>query len=357
MLRFCLMLLMLWSVGYSLAQEAPESLTIDYYLIRAGTAEPDMDEIYWVDVNQEISHRDLINGKKYTVTQSGLLYLDLDTKKPSLLDANGEKSVHPVFAQLGSYDDMDWLYLPDLDKVIWTVIPAGTDETVLYISDSRGMGLHHIYQEQVSAGILLLPIAYDAASKTVFVDYQPRQIRNYAPYPLYAGLQKIDLSTQEASWLINEPGCFCGASIDMPLFARFELNRDSSGFDLIIHQLKQGSEIKIDAVEGNYTQASNLLLAPNHERLIYVVAKLENFNQANEQIQSTIVYVDLATESGELLFEPISELIYPLRWQSESEFLYYELETNSTHLYNLESREDRVLSQGQYLGRAQVSIP
>jgi hypothetical protein len=164
------------------------------------------------------------------------------------------------------------------------------------------------------------------------------------------------LETGEQDYLPEEPGCFCGAAIEAGLFLRLTLTEDLSGFDMVVHNLTGRVEQAIPALAlPNYTQAGDILIAPDGTRAVYALAQVRGFGSANESVRTVFVLVNLEDMTQTALTEPITTYVQPVAWtEDNSAVIFTSPEQDGTwKVYLSDGTLDKV-AEATYVGEVAV---
>jgi hypothetical protein len=191
----------------------------------------------------------------------------------------------------------------------------------------------------------------------LYLDFQPEGISDFTPFPQYAGLIALDLTTLQWAYLPGEPGCFCGAGFGGGLFLRLKVNGDLSGFDLHVHNLAGQIEQTIPAQAiRNYTQAGDILLSPDGTKAVYALSQIKDFGKAGQSVRTVFMLVDLVSMTQTALTEPITTFVEPLAWtQDNSAIIFTSRQRDGTWKINLNDGRLDKAAEATYLGTVRLS--
>lgn len=262
-----------------------------------------------------------VNGERYTPYGRAVLYFERPANRVMLVEPDGNQLPHPFIQQPDDQTRrIDWLVWGT--KIAWTVT-IGPDHaaltTITAVAGLDGSDRREVLTDGPRNGIRALPVAFSDDHATLYMDYQPDSIADFTPFRQYAGLFAVDLATQTTRFLPGEPGCFCGAGIRAGYFLRLDLTESLSGFDVVAHNLLAGAQERIPALAlTNYTQAGDVIIAPDGSRAVYALAQIRGFGGANQSVRTVFVLVDLTTMTQTALTDPITTFVQPVSWTEDN---------------------------------------
>ncbi|MBZ0298117.1 MAG: hypothetical protein K8J31_00140, partial [Anaerolineae bacterium] len=239
----------------------------------------------------------------------------------------------------------------------WTLTAAQADGqlvTTTRVAGIDGGSPREVLADGPRAAIRVLPVAFSADHRRLYMDYQPDSIGAVTPFQQYAGLFQLDLESGETSLLPGEPGCFCGAGLGPGLLLRLDLADNLSGFDVVVMNLAAETSERIAAVGlANYTQAGGVLIAPDSTRALYALAQVSDFGGANQLVRTVFVQVDLVKRLQTRLSQPLTSLIVPVEWTEDHAAVILasaDPEQDGTWKLNLDEGRTLKVSDATYLG-------
>ncbi len=261
-------------------------------------------------------------GERYTPAGAGVMYYDPANDRVMLATPNGRVREHPFIQPGGGTRRVDWLVSPDNSTLAWTLTngaSASALTTITTVANMDGTNPHQVLVDGPREGIRALPMAFNADNSVLYMDFQPDGIGALTPFRQYAGLFAVNLESGEQDYLPEEPGCFCGAAIEAGLLLRLALTEDLSGFDLLVHNLAGQVEQTIPALAlPNYTQAGDVLIAPDGTRAVYALAQVRGFGSSNQSVRTVFVLVNLEDMTQTALTEPITTYVQPVAWTEDN---------------------------------------
>ncbi len=296
-----------------------------------------------------------VNGERYTLLDSTVMFLDLNQNRILLAQPDGTTLPHPFIQPGSDARRVDWTLSADRRQIAWTVT-AGTSDalmTTTSIATLDGSGLRPVFTDGPRNAIRAWPVAFSSDGATLYMDFQPDGIGDFLPYPQYAGLFALNLTSGLWEYLPGEPGCFCGAGFYDNLLLRLRLSADQSGFDLHIINLTGDVSQVIPAQNARgYTQAGDIVFSPDGRRVVYALASISNFNQANQSALSLFMLVNLDTLTQAPLTNPISTFVEPLAWtESNRAIVFTSRQRDGTWKIRLEDGTLDRVADATYLGR------
>ncbi|NWG17461.1 MAG: hypothetical protein HXY41_12580 [Chloroflexi bacterium] len=260
-----------------------------------------------------------VNGERYTPAGDGVLFFDPAANRVMVAAPDATVTEHPFIQPGNDTRRVDWLVSPDHSLLAWTLTGGDTGlTTITTVANLNGTNPRQVLVDGPREGIRALPVAFSADQSRLYMDFQPDGIADYTPYPQFAGLFALDLDSGQWERLPGEPGCFCGAGFYNDLLLRLAVSPDLSGFDLRLVNLDGGVTQTIPGLRlRNYTQAGDVLIAPDGTRAVYALAQVRDFGRPSQAIQTVFVLVDLQTLTQTALTEPIITFVEPLAWTED----------------------------------------
>jgi hypothetical protein len=298
-------------------------------------------------------------GERYTPAGQGVMYYDPASDRVMLATPNGRAREHPFIQPGGETRRVDWLVSLDGTMLAWTLtngVSANALTTITTVANLDGTNPRQALVDGPREGIRALPVAFSVDDSVLYMDFQPDGIGALTPFRQYAGLFAVDLETGLQEYLPDEPGCFCGAAIEAGLFLRLSVTDDLTGFDLLVFNLAGQVQQTIPAVSlPNYTQAGDILVAPDGTRAVYALAQVRGFGSANQSVRTVFVLVNLEDMTQAALTEPITTYVQPVAWtEDNSAIIFTSPEQDGTWKVDLsDGTLDRV-AEVTYVGEVAV---
>jgi hypothetical protein len=298
-----------------------------------------------------------VRGERYTALRHAVMYYDRGANRVKLVTADGGIIDHPFMQPTEAARRIDWLVSSDGHRLAWTVT-EGTSSlltTTTTVANIDGTNAEKALIDGPRDGIRVMPVGFDPEGETLYMDYQPDTIGDLTPFRDYAGLFALDLASGEVTPLPGEPGCFCGAGVGAGWFLRLALNNGLTGFDLRAIDLTSDGVTTIPAVNlVGYTQAGDLLIAPDGTRAVYALAQVRNFGTVDQTIQTVFVVVDLMSMTQQALTQPLTTFVRPIAWtEDDSAILFSSPLQDGTWKVDLNGGALDQVADATYIGTVQ----
>lgn len=261
-----------------------------------------------------------VSGERYTPAGDSVLYFDPTANRVMVAQPDGTADEHPFIQPGADTRRVDWLVSADHRLIAWTLTTGQTGlTTTTTVASLDGTSPRQVLVDGPRDSIRALPVAFNADNTILYMDFQPDGIADFTPFPQYAGLFALDLATGDWERLLGEPGCFCGAGFGAGLMLRLAVSQDLNGFDARVVNLAGEVEQTIPALAmRNYTQAGDMVIAPDGTKAVYALAQVRDFGQPQQSIQTVFVLVDLKAMTQTALTEPITTFVEPLAWTEDN---------------------------------------
>jgi hypothetical protein len=353
----CLLLISLTSVQAQTPtpEAAPTSNAgghlVDVYLTR----QPDgTDELTLIDVLTGQTQSVTTTGERYTIAGNVIVFFDYVSQKVMMLTSSGFVLPHPFITLEAGAKRVDWVIARDSRTIAWTET-FGTPEalhTITYTANVDGTNRRELLRDGPRDGVRALPVTFDVEQTALYMDMQPDGLSRLLPYPQYAGLFRVALDTSLPQTLPGEPACFCGAGLRADHFIRLTLTADLAGFDVQIYDLASRTKHTIPAImRPNFTQAGDVVIAPDGKEAIYALSQVQNFGTVNQSVETVFILIDLTNYTQRPLTDPISQTLHPLQWTEENRaVLLTDYGDKGTWKLRLEDGKLTQVAEGAYLG-------
>lgn len=345
-------LLCLSSIG--LAQTELEHQLWEVYLER-DVGEDGTDRLQFLNILNGTSSSVRVFGERYTLLGNRVLYFDRRGNQVMLAAPDGSTEIHPFISLADGVRRVDWLVADDARWIVWTATyddPAGL-RTVTRMATPAGAESRLVLEDGPrNDGVRALPVAFDLPRNRLLMDAHPDGLGRFSPYTQYAGLFSVRLDDGTIELLPEEPGCYCAAAFAADQVLRLAVTDDFSGFDMRIVSLTGAVSRRIPAYTvDNYTQAGDILIAPDGSRAIYALSQIENFGALNQTISTQLVLVNLREMTQEPLGDPITTYVHPLSWtEDNTAILFTSAQRTGTWKISLEAGELQQVATASYLG-------
>jgi len=352
----CLLLVALLLAGPAQAQietdfdDHPVQVFIQRDIDPAGT-----DRLQFIDMlSGELASVDVF-GERYTLFGRSVMFFDPSLNRVRLAIADGRVRNHPFVQPLETTRRLDWLVAGD--QIAWTMteeLANGQLRTRTTVANLDGGNPREVLTDGPRPGIRAMPVAFSADGSQLYMDYQPDGIADFTPFPQFAGLFAVDVDGGEPVMLPGEPGCFCGAGLGAGLLLRLELTDDLSGYDVVVQHLNAGTSERIDALRlSNYTQAGDVIIAPDGSQAVYALAQVRDFGGPTQSVQTVFVLVDLRDKTQTTLTSPITTFVHPVAWtEDDTAVIFTSADPNLDGTWKIDLDDGRLskVADATYLG-------
>lgn len=345
--------------GVSVEAQTPEPTAtpsagghlVDVYVTRQADGS---DQLTLIDVLTGQTQTVTVTGERYTIAGSVILFFDYVSQRVMMLTSSGFVLPHPFITLESGARRVDWVIAHDSRTIAWTETFGSPEalRTVTYTANVDGTNRRELLRDGPRNGSYALPVAFDVEQTALYMDMQPDGLSRLLPYPQYAGLFRVELATNQPQTLPGEPGCFCGAGLRADQFIRFTLTSDLAGFDVQVYDLKNGFQHTIPAImRPKFTQAGDILIAPDGTQAIYALSQVENFGSVNQNVETVFILIDLNSYTQRPLTDPIRQTLHPLSWTEEnSAVLLTDYAEGGTWKLHLADGALTQVTKGAYLG-------
>lgn len=350
---FCCLLLS--SAGYSLAQiEDARGHPYEVYLERR-IDETGQDRLVFLDLLTGTETTLDIYGERYTPVGQAVLFSEVFTNRVLLATPDGVVREHPFIQPSVQTTRIDWVLSADGKRIAWTLV-GGTQAaltTITTVANIDGTNPLQVLVDGPRSGFRALPMAFNAENTLLYMDMHPDGLDALTPFSQYREVLALDLSNGVLTALPGEPpGCYCGAGVGAGWFARLTVDAALAGFDVRLTNLSGTTVTTFAALplEG-YTQAGDVLIAPDGTRGIYALARVEDFGAANQLVETVFVLLDLTAGTQEALLDPITLYLRPQAWtEDNSAIIFTSPIADGTWKVNLEDRRLIQVANTTYVG-------
>lgn len=279
------------------------------------------DRLSFVDLVSGDETTALVNGERYTLAGQAVLYYERDNNRVMLAEPDGSTREHPFIQPGAATRRLDWLLSPDGKRIAWTLTDGSANAltTITNVAQVDGTEAQVVFTDGPRDSIRALPVGFSPDFTTLYMDFQPEGFSDFIPFPQYAGLFAVEVSSGEWDYLPDEPSCFCGAGFGNGLLLRLKVSADLSGFDLHVYNLAGQVEQTIPAASlPNYTQAGDIVMSPDGRKAVYSLAQIQNFGREDQSVRTVFMLVDLERMTQAAMTEPITTFVEPLSWTEDN---------------------------------------
>lgn len=357
-LALCLLLigalLAAWPPGPAAAQETPPDVPYWQVFLQRGINNAGLDRLTFINpfTGEQVAVE--VAGERYTLAGGAVLFYDPASRRVMLAAPDGAVTEHPFMQPGADARRIDWLVSDDHSILAWTLTSGDAGlTTITTVANLDGTNPRQALVDGPRDGIRAMPVAFNAAGSTLYMDFQPDGIAGFTPYPQYAGLFAVDLEAGDWERLPGEPGCFCGAGFGAGLLLRLAVSQDLSGFDVRVVNLEGQVQQTIPALPlRGYTQAGDVVISPDGSRAVYALAQVREFGRPGQSIQTVFALVDLLTMTQTALTNPITTFVEPLAWtEDNTAVLLTSSQRDGTWKISLTDGTLVKIAEATYLGR------
>jgi hypothetical protein len=337
------------------AQETTGIKSVWQVFLQRDVGDDGGDQLTFIDVLTGEETVADVDGERYTLAGNQVIYFDRAANRVRVALPDGTVSDHPFIQPGGDTRRVDWLVAPDNSLMVWTLTGGTPDalNTVTTLANLDGTNPRQVLNDGPRNGIRALPVAFSPDKNMLYMDFQPDGVGDFTPFPQFAGLFSLDLASGTQSYLLGEPGCFCGAAISDGMLLRLAVASDLSGFDLKVVNLGGNVEQTLPAIAlENYTQAGDIVIAPDGSKAVYAVAQIRDFGTPDQSVRTVFVLVDLSAMTQSPLTDPITTFVEPLAWtEDNSAIIFTSRQRDGTWKINLGDGQLDKIAEATYLGR------
>lgn len=323
----------------------------------------DIGELVFLDAVSGEERRYPVSGERFTIFQDGVMYFDTIARQVVFVRRDGVIEPHPFVRLTAGARRVDWVISADNTRIAWTV--TTTDDAGRLITQTRIANLDGtdeelvlIQTDEANNRLRALPVAFSVDNQTLYMDTHPDGISEFIAFNQYVAVFALDLATGETELLPDERGssCICGAALQSGLFLRLRLRTgNTGGFDMHIYDLIADAVDILPAlsVGGNsYDTGGDVLISPDGQYAVYALARVQDFNQPSQSVETTFILVDtLARTQRTLTASPITQFVRPIAWtEDNSSVIFTSPSQNGTWKINImDGRLERIAS-ASYIG-------
>ncbi len=357
-LSICVLLAAALSVlGQDVARPGLQRHTWDVFARRSAENPTHTDLIF---INLLSGERTTIGavGKQFTLTSSGVIYLDRQANQVKLAKADGIVRDHPYIHVSSDAHRADWIVSEDGDQIVWTIsqiVSDGQLTTATWLADIAGAEIRELLVYGPRDGIHLLPIAFGENDSEIYMEAHVDGSEGLSPYARRTGLFALVLSADELHTraLPGDPHCFCAVGFGANRMLRLAPNRETGGLDVVVYPLDGGERQIIPALSrGNYRHGGNILLNAEGTQALYALSQAPDSAAENDEIRTVLIHVDISNGRQRIASSPIPDLARPLAFTDEDRAVLYTTRQSSlTYKLDLENGHQAEVADAVYLGQ------
>ncbi|MCY3832283.1 MAG: hypothetical protein OXG85_04655 [Chloroflexi bacterium] len=298
------------------------------------------------------------NGERFSLTQGGVIYFDLDNRQVKLAKADGIIREHPFINAARDTHSVDWIISNDKRRLAWSIVRKIEDDqriTAIWLTDAAGAEVRELLVYGPREGLQLRPVAFGADYSQLFVEVYADDSESFSPYLRRSGLFALSIGEGEVT-ARNLPGdqtCFCPVGFGAGSMLWLAPSQALTGLDVEIFNLESGVSQLVPALaRGNYRDAGNILVSADGKQAVYALSQVRNFASDHAEIRTVVVQVDLENGLQRIASRPIADLVRPLHFTENDRAVIVTLE-GSDRTLKVDLQDGRLidLAEATYLGR------
>ncbi len=292
--------------------------------IKRNAENPSQTDVIFIDLLSGDQSALSASGERFTLTNSGVIFLDILERQVKLAKADGIVRDHPFINVNSETQRVDWAVSDDKDRIVWTVsrrVEDGQLITATWLADVAGTEIRELLVYGPRDGIQLLPLGFGADHDDVFMEAYAQGSEGLSPYPRRTGLFALALSEDELATraLPGDQTCYCAVGFGANLMLRLAPNRELNGLDVEIYNLDGGERQVIPALSrGNYSEGGNILISADGKQALYALSQLREPGAEQDELRTVLVHVDIENGRQRIASSPISGPIRPLSFGEEN---------------------------------------
>lgn len=343
--------------GQDVAQPGLQQHTWDVFARRNAENPAQTDLIF---INLLSGERTTIGavGQQFTLTGSGVIYLDRQTGQVKLAKADGIVRDHPFIQVTSDARRVDWVVSEDGGQIVWTISQKVSDGqliTATWLADSAGAEIRELLVYGPRDGIHLLPIAFGDDGNEIYMEAHADGSEGLSPYARRTGLFALEVTADELHTraLPGDQSCFCAVGFGANRMLRLAPNLDSGGLDVEVYPLDGGDMQIIPAMSrGNYRDGGNILMSADGTQALYALSQTRDSAAEIDEIRTVLIHVDILNGRQRIASSPIPDLARPLAFTDEDRaVLFTTRQSNLTYKLDLENGRQAEVADAVYLGQ------
>lgn len=356
MQRLLLTLLLLGCTCLVQAQAVPPAQRWDVFLLR-DPLHADSATLTFINLLSGEATEVEAKGSRFSITTSGVIYLDNEDKAVKLAQNDGTIRKHPFIDFVPGDHSIDWIVSADGARIAWTIARQLGDEsltTSTWLADSDGDNLRELLVDRPRTGIRLLPVAFRPQSQQLIMEVRAAEVVEAGPYMLRTGLFVLDFANGEvvSRQLPGEQDCYCAFGIGADVMLR--LTRTGvGGFAAEVFALESGQAGVIEALPvADYPYAGNLIVSADDSIALYALSQAEGAAGAGGEFRTVLARIDLIAARQEIISRPVPAVVRPLAFSEDnSALLFTTASEGGTWKLRLADQAIVKVADGVYLGR------
>jgi len=299
-----------------------------------------------------------VNGERFSLTQTGVIYFDLDDAQVKLAKPDGIIREHPFINVARDTRSVHWIVSHDKGRIAWSIVRKIEDDqliTAIWLADVAGAEIRELLVYGPREDLQLRPAGFGAEQSQLFVEVYVDGSDGLDPYLRRSGLFALAIGEGEveARKLPGDQTCYCPAGFGAGYMLRLAPSPALDGLDVEIFHLDSGLSQRVPALSrGNYRDAGNILVSADGKQAVYALSQVRHFASEQEEIRTVVVQVDLENGLQRIASQPIPDLVQPIQFTERDRALVVALEGSGGTL-KVDLQDGRIidLAAATYLGR------
>ena len=344
-------------LSQDVVQPAMQRQTWDVFA-RRNAENPAQTDLIFLDLLSGDRSTVRARGEQFTLTSSGVIYFDQAESQVKLVKADGIIRDHPFINATSDTHRVDWVLSEDGDQIVWTIsqiVDDGQLITATWLTDIAGVEIRELLVYGPRDGIQLRPIGFGDGQREIYMEAHADDSEGLSPYTRRTGLFALVLAADELNTraLPGDQSCLCAVGFGANLMLRLAPNLDSGGLDVEIYALDGGDRQVIAALSrGNYRAGGNIIVSADGKQAIYALSQIRNSGEAQDEIRTVLVHVDVSSGRQRIASSPIFDLARPLGFTDEDRAVLFTTRNDEvTFKLDLEDGRQFRVADAVYLGR------
>ena len=300
--------------------------------IQPDSAENGASEIVFVDLLTGETTAVSANGVRFTLIYGAVIFYDIEDAQVKIVKPDGIIRDHPFIAMSTGDYSIDWAVSAGRSQIAWAVSRKTAGEqltTSIMLADMAGNNIRELLSYGPREGIRLLPVAFGADGKTLYVEVHADGTAGLTPYTRRTGMFSLDYGGANVATrtLPGDATCFCAIGFGHEVMLRLAPIGEAEGVSVEIYDLQSGAARVMPPVShGNYNEAGNVLVSPDGASAVYAVSQVSDFHSAQQQIRTVLVLADLENARQTVLDNVVNSLVRPVSWTEDNSAILFTLE-------------------------------
>ncbi len=299
------------------------------------------------------------SGDNFSLTKSGVIFLDNETSTVMLAQSDGSVRAHPFIRFMPDEAHIDWVVSRDGDRIAWTIARQLDDNSfasTTWLADSDGDEIRELLVDRPRAGIRLLPVAFREGRDQLIMEARANDAPEASPYRQRTGLFLLDFRSGDlvSRQLPGEQTCYCAYGFGTDVMLRLRPESGGGGFAAEVFSLDGGEALVIPPpLETDFTYAGNLLLSPDQSIAIYALSRVNDESDEDGAMRTLLARIDLQAAQQDIISRPIPALARPIAFSEDRSALIFTIAAGEGGAWKLRLSDGRIVkvADAAYLGQ------